>query len=423
MDILNTPITEMTFADVATFCKLKVIEGVTLEYKSDFPKDLAKQFVTFSNTQGGLVIIGVEEDQKTGLPSKWEGIDDTTKPIDRVYQYAANVVPFPQFEVATTDAVKGKVFVLIRIREGVAPPYSTNSDPTPWVRTGNISTPVRAANREELLQLLGKKERAQGARELRMEFVKNTFSLDLAEAETERKKELDANPNENIYKHTLGVDDNAAVFDIHVMPYYPNRLLLKYSDIIPTHIFLGDAWQNTPFIHGEKTIPGGITAFTWSRWQGTIMNGQIYLDGLSYLAFDVLRSTEQGRFVSVFFISEVIKHEFMIARRIVEKSAYNGQLSIYASLRGGKGAYSQPPTEDLFIHDNLGQIRYDKYEWKAETDTTALADDNELAKVHLELVKQICWDTGLGEIQDSIIMGHFLKRGWYNILNSSGITE
>src|SRR5665811_1385106 len=140
MNILYAPVGSLAFNDIVAFCQQKIIEGVTLEYKVDFPKDLAKQFVTFSNTQGGLVIIGVGEDQN-GYPDSWDGVTNTGKLIDRVHQIAANVVPFPTYEVATTDEVKGKVFVLIRISEGSAPPYATTSDPTPWVRTGNISTP------------------------------------------------------------------------------------------------------------------------------------------------------------------------------------------------------------------------------------------------------------------------------------------
>jgi hypothetical protein len=422
MDILNTPITEMKFADVVAFCMLKVIEGVTLEYKSDFPKDLAKQFVTFSNTQGGLIIIGVEEDPKTGLPVKWEGIDATTKPIDRVYQVAANVVPFPQFDVVTTDNNNGKVFVLIRIREGAAPPYATNSDPTPWVRTGNISTPIRSANREELLQLMTKRDRAQGAREAAIEFTRQIFELDVADAERERTKEFATKPNE-VYAHQLGIGDMAAIFDITVMPYYPNRPLLEYGDIMPTNPLLAEAWQSTPYINGERSIPGGITSFTWSRMMGMISNGQIYLSGLSYFALDVLRVQSSVRQVNTFAISEIIWHELMIARKVIGRARYNGQLSMYASLRGGKGATTLPPFESLFPSDTPGKLRHGEYKWAAEADTTVLVDDAQLANVHVELLKQICWDIGLGEITDDVIIGYFDKRGWYKKRNPAAVAN
>lgn len=416
MDILNTPISTMKFDDIVAFCRLQIIEGVNLEYKVDFPKDLAKQFVTFSNTQGGLIIIGVEEDPKTGLPIKWNGIDEITKPIDRVYQVAANVVPFPQFEVTTTDPIRGKVFVLIRIREGAAPPYATNSDPTPWVRTGNISTPIRTANRDELLQLMTKSERAKNERDIAILFTRHTFELDVADAENERRQEYKDKPADT-YASALGISDMAAVFDITIMPYYPNRPLLKYSDVLPTHVFLGNAWQHTPYIHGEKSIPGGITAFTWSRIDGGITNGQIYLSGLNYLAYDVLRTKEKSREISTYFISDIIQQEFMIARQVFTKAGYNGQLSIYSSLRGGKGAYTYPPIENLF-HDDHGIIRYDEYKWEAESDTATLTSDTHLADVHLQLLKQICWDIGLSEISDDAIRQHFTKRGWYKSVNS-----
>lgn len=415
MDILNKPISDMSFSDIVDFCELKVIEGVSLEYKADFPKDLAKQFVTFSNTQGGLIIIGVSEDPKTGLPDKWEGIDEAGKPIDRVYQTAANVVPFPSFEVSTTDAVNGKLFVLIRVKEGAAPPYTTNSDPTPWVRTGNISTPLRPANREELLQLITKRERAQQAREAAIEFTHLNFDLDLADAERERQCMLqDPNKAKDTYKHPLGIGDLTAIFDVSVMPFYPDRHLLEYSDLSfsSLHNLLGNAWQETAFIHGTKSVPGGLTAFFWQNIWGAIVSNQIYFNGHTYMATDVLQTRDDQRTVSAYTIADYLHKELEIAKHVFEKTGYNGQVSVHASLRGGMGATTTPP-QDHHWREAEGKLRLGEYTWTMDTDTATMSDMKSLATLNVNLLKRICWDIGLGEVPDGVILDFFKARGWY----------
>src|SRR6476469_7751648 len=123
MSLHNKPFHKITFQDVVDLCDAETLESVTLDYKAVLPRDLSKHFATFSNTLGGLIIIGVEEDPKTGKPFKYEGISFESKLIDQIHQHASNVIPYPTFEVRPTDEVNGKVFILIRILEGDQPPY------------------------------------------------------------------------------------------------------------------------------------------------------------------------------------------------------------------------------------------------------------------------------------------------------------
>ena len=106
---------------------------------------LPKHFASFSNTRGGLIIVGVEEDDK-GLPVKWEGVKNEGKLIDRVHQNASNIDPIPNYETCITDEKNGRVFLLIRIFEGDQTPYYVQNDSNIWVRTGNISKPIDIAS-------------------------------------------------------------------------------------------------------------------------------------------------------------------------------------------------------------------------------------------------------------------------------------
>src|SRR6266446_6437007 len=146
MDLLAQDFNTITFQDVVDFCDQKIVESTELDYKRVIPRELAKHVAAMSNQYGGLIIIGVEEDPKTGTPSKYEGITNDGKLIDRIHQVANNVRPLPSYTVRTTDEGKGKVFLLVRISEGGAPPYTTINDPTVYLRTGNITTPLRQAD-------------------------------------------------------------------------------------------------------------------------------------------------------------------------------------------------------------------------------------------------------------------------------------
>src|SRR5260370_4430740 len=160
MNPFSQPFNEVAFNDVGAFWKQKHPESTTLDYKKDVPRDLAKHFATFSNTLGGMIIVGVEEAPATGEPLMWEGVINEGKLLERVNQFAANVNPIPTYNVRLTDEKNNKIFLLINILEGDAQPYLANGDPTVWLRTGNISRPLRQADREELVRMVEKKNLA-----------------------------------------------------------------------------------------------------------------------------------------------------------------------------------------------------------------------------------------------------------------------
>ncbi|MBZ9572486.1 ATP-binding protein [Patescibacteria group bacterium] len=67
--LFTKEITKITYQDVVEFCNQRIAESINLDYKKDFPRDLEKSISAFANTTGGLIIIGVEEeDSKPKLP-------------------------------------------------------------------------------------------------------------------------------------------------------------------------------------------------------------------------------------------------------------------------------------------------------------------------------------------------------------------
>ncbi len=106
------------------------------------------------------------------------------------------------------------MFALVRIHEGAAAPYTTTSDPTVWIRNGNISTP---ASREELLRLANKRHEAEKARKANATFAEQYFNIRVGEAEAERRK-LSKHGEPKIYEQPLGDGDHSAILTITIQP-------------------------------------------------------------------------------------------------------------------------------------------------------------------------------------------------------------
>ena len=171
----NKPIKEIKFNDVLSFCELKTKENFALDYKEEFPKNLEKTIASFANTYGGLIIIGVEEndgkpvDKPKGI--KWErGLEE------RVYSITTSNITPPIFpEVQVCDPVKDKTFVIIQIPQSTNTPHAIENNTKVYSRTGNISTPEELININELHWLARHRENAINLRNENINSVNDRY--------------------------------------------------------------------------------------------------------------------------------------------------------------------------------------------------------------------------------------------------------
>jgi hypothetical protein len=68
VSLFGSPGAKIEYKHVLSFCKEGHKEGVDLDYKKDFPSDFSRLICSFANTQGGIVLIGIEEKGKTRKP-------------------------------------------------------------------------------------------------------------------------------------------------------------------------------------------------------------------------------------------------------------------------------------------------------------------------------------------------------------------
>ncbi len=106
-------------------------------------EELAKDLVCFANSDGGLIILGVQDDRTV------IGVGDPDPLLLRIDDVAFNRCSPPITVVPETLLLEGKTVVVLNVAKGDQRPYATASGRY-YVRSG---ARCRAASREELLRL------------------------------------------------------------------------------------------------------------------------------------------------------------------------------------------------------------------------------------------------------------------------------
>jgi hypothetical protein len=432
MNILNNPISHFSFSDIAQFCAEGQIEGVQLDYKRELPaKGLTKHFSAFSNTRGGLLIIGVEEDSKTGKPVAWMGIDFDTKLVDKIHQYAASVEPRPAYEVHVTDEQKGKVFILVRVFEGDRTPYYVQNDANLYIRTGNITDPIGLASPEAAELLFGKKVKANLARQNYISRTDEIFKAAIKYGNKEKQQAI-ANEKENWkreqtpestseFRSRYSMDPlgtNTSICTILLQPFFPKAAITTPQEILSkvNQFKIYDQYFGYfPEIQ-LNPIQDGVMNFKW-RPNGHIQCQQVYATGLLYDADGVLQVSEKGRII---YLSSIAAKLFMIlqsASNFYRLFGYQGGLRGFLRLENIEDAVVYPIVphgyrlQPFFFEDRQGPI-LSKYEWELELDTALLHDPMSRQLFYLEKIQEIYWSLGYENVQEGIIEKFLEEHRW-----------
>lgn len=121
-------------------------EGVTLEYKRRVtkPEKIAKEICAFSNTKGGVLIIGLDDDGSiVGIKSEKSEIDI----VEQTCSFYLRPEVVPEIQIFEID---GKDLLCVVIKEGTRKPYealvnendNNKSDYVAFVRVGENSVPA-----------------------------------------------------------------------------------------------------------------------------------------------------------------------------------------------------------------------------------------------------------------------------------------
>ena len=155
--LLTKPMSDITYEDIASFCdpNAGIPENQVLEYKGggDLPSSaaLAKTVSAMANTFGGTLMLGVDEDHKSGRPEKISGIRanrELEKQISGILldNITPPLVPLPEMQVVQLPDNPERVVVVMRVVQSIATPHACRNSSGHehiYVRIGNESRPTK----------------------------------------------------------------------------------------------------------------------------------------------------------------------------------------------------------------------------------------------------------------------------------------
>lgn len=149
ININNKSWDNLSFEDIEQILSENNEENFFFEFKSDdeSPAKLAKEISAFSNTYGGYILLGVNDDKTIGGCTIWNEQRIHTTIHD-------SITPTPNFDVKKLES-DNKVILIIKIEEGTMPPYITNRGLI-YERVSSGSFPIKDSSK--LSQLYYKKE-------------------------------------------------------------------------------------------------------------------------------------------------------------------------------------------------------------------------------------------------------------------------
>ena len=136
VNINGKPWDKLGFSDVVEHLNTAENETLFFEYKQDdeTTTGIAKEISAFANTYGGYVFIGVSDNKEIKGCNQW----DENRVHTTVY---GNISPSPVIDVKTIVHEETKI-VIIRIEEGLNPPYITNKG-SAYERISSGSYPIK----------------------------------------------------------------------------------------------------------------------------------------------------------------------------------------------------------------------------------------------------------------------------------------
>jgi hypothetical protein len=178
-DLLSCEIDAIKLTDIDDFLAVtrpeleRPPEGTRVDYKELLPPDIGDDVAALSNTQGGLIFVGVKASKiKQNIPVSRDGAELGNDAKARITNLILSTVqPRPVFEIAIFAlSAPSKILALIRVQTGPFPPYEFRSGAA-------IRIPVRIqdTNRQATLREIEDLQRRRAAMSAPAENIVNKY--------------------------------------------------------------------------------------------------------------------------------------------------------------------------------------------------------------------------------------------------------
>jgi hypothetical protein len=159
-ELLPRPFAELTVADVR-----RIVEAAGEERESLFferkqqvtPASLAKSCSAFANTYGGLLLVGIGDDN-----DELVGVDAIAEPQVWVKDVLrGHVLPLPPFQARSLPLEDDRALLLVLVEESSSTPHLLTRHGAIYVRNPGSSDPVPINDQRRLLDLAARGDRAR----------------------------------------------------------------------------------------------------------------------------------------------------------------------------------------------------------------------------------------------------------------------
>lgn len=160
-------IEEISWQEIVEFCKQGIPEGAYLDYKQDFPKNLQKTISAMANTLGGIILVGIVEDDENKPVLPLKGIPFQRGLSERVMNIIlTNITPpvFPEIQVCL-NSNKSRAIVVVRIAQSHQTPHAISNNTQVYLRTGNRNKPEALAVIDQIEWLKNQRQKSLSLRE------------------------------------------------------------------------------------------------------------------------------------------------------------------------------------------------------------------------------------------------------------------
>lgn len=166
-----------TYTDVKAFLETRIRETTRHDYKRELPREpdkIAKTLVSFANTFGGVIVVGVDQDKDGGPILPAIGVKEAEPELARVQQLAnervnpAVPIDLERVRIPEGEPNAGNYILLVRVPESPQAPHAVIATGAIFVRRGDhASKEAEAFPPLKQLELLF--QRRQGPEALRDE--------------------------------------------------------------------------------------------------------------------------------------------------------------------------------------------------------------------------------------------------------------
>ncbi len=274
MSLHNKRIQDIVFEDVLSFCCENHKESQDLEYKQDWTDNLIDAITAFANTSGGLILLGVAEDAKTGCPQTpvtgidiKGGEDELERMLDNKAYDGIWPPVFPERKAIRLPDNPQRAVLVIRVQQSHQSPHAADGRRKVYIRVKSQNRFVNSlATMEQLGWLWERRKKSEQLREAML-----------------------SDAQQIVTKTKARTGDNGApctTTEFYALPLFPHLPILSLSSLMQHTNIEGkggvDRFDNRyPIVENTRPVADGILmngSRSSAEWHGALINiwGAIY---------------------------------------------------------------------------------------------------------------------------------------------------